>query len=81
VDVFQTVRGSGMGAFSIFYSSKPVDLDLKSTRDLVRMRGRGGGEPKLGGALFSLNTARRQNPSTEWKWKQVEALGPWINLI
>jgi hypothetical protein len=50
VDVSQTVRGSGTGAFSIFSSSKPVDLDLKSRRDLVRMRGRRGGRPKLGGA-------------------------------
>jgi hypothetical protein len=51
VYVSQTVRGSGTGAFSIFSSSKPVDLDLKSTRDLVRMRGRGGGGPKLGDAI------------------------------
>jgi hypothetical protein len=31
-----------------------VNLDLNSTRDLVRMRGRGSGGPKLGGtAHFS----------------------------
>jgi hypothetical protein len=35
-----------------------VDLDLKCTRDLVRMRGRGGGGPKLGGAaIFSKHYA------------------------
>jgi hypothetical protein len=28
-----------------------VDLDLKSTRDLVCMRDRGGGGPKLGSAV------------------------------
>jgi hypothetical protein len=39
-----------MGAFSILPSSKPVHLDLKVTSDLVRMRGRGGGRPKLGGS-------------------------------
>jgi hypothetical protein len=31
-------------------SSKPVHLVLKVTSDLVRMRGRSGGGPKLGGA-------------------------------
>jgi hypothetical protein len=40
-----------MGAFSILPSSKPVHLDLKVTIDLVRMRGRGGGRPKLGSAV------------------------------
>jgi hypothetical protein len=44
------VGGLGMGAFSILPSSKPVHLDLKVTSNLVRMRGRGGGRPKLGGA-------------------------------
>jgi hypothetical protein len=54
MDASQTVRGSGTGAFSIFFSSKPTDLDLNSTRYLVHMRGRGGGGPKLGGAaIFS----------------------------
>jgi hypothetical protein len=48
VDSSQTVSGSGTGAFSIFPSSKPMDLDLNITRDLVRMRGHGGGGPKLG---------------------------------
>jgi hypothetical protein len=37
VDSSQTVSGSGTGAFSIFPSSKPMDLDLNITRDLVRM--------------------------------------------
>jgi hypothetical protein len=32
-------------------SLKPVNLDLNSTKDLVRMRGRDGGGPKLGGAV------------------------------
>jgi hypothetical protein len=54
VDVSQTVLGSGMGAFSILPSSKPEHLDLKVTSDLVRMRGHGGGRPKLDGvAAFS----------------------------
>jgi hypothetical protein len=40
--------------FSMLPSSKPVNLDLKSTSDLVRMRGRSGGGPKLNGtASFS----------------------------
>jgi hypothetical protein len=35
-----------------------VHLDLKVTGDLVRMHGRGGGRPKLGGALaFSVHCA------------------------
>jgi hypothetical protein len=38
--------------------SKPVHLDLKVTSDLVRMRGRDGSRPKLGGAAaFSRNCA------------------------
>jgi hypothetical protein len=44
------VGGLEMGAFSILPFSKPVHLDLKVTSDLVRMRGRGGGRPKLGSA-------------------------------
>jgi hypothetical protein len=31
--------------------------------------------------LLSLSAARQWNPSFEWKWKQVEALVPWIGLI
>jgi hypothetical protein len=31
--------------------------------------------------LFSQDTTRRQNPSTEQKCKQVEAPGPRIDLI
>jgi hypothetical protein len=31
--------------------------------------------------MFSLGAARWQNPSTEWKWKQVEALGLQSGLI
>jgi hypothetical protein len=31
--------------------------------------------------LLSLDTARRWNPNTEWKWKQVEDPGPRIDLI
>jgi hypothetical protein len=31
--------------------------------------------------LLSLDTARRRNPSFEWKWKQVEAAGPRIDLM
>jgi hypothetical protein len=31
--------------------------------------------------LISLGAARRWNPSTEWKCKQVEAPGQWIGLI
>jgi hypothetical protein len=58
VDASQTVHGSGMGAFSILPSSKPVHLDLKVTSDLVRMRGSGDGGPKLGGAAaFSGHSA------------------------
>jgi hypothetical protein len=41
VDVSQTVLGSGMGAFSILPSSKPVHLDQKVMSDLVHMRGNG----------------------------------------
>jgi hypothetical protein len=37
VDVSQAVLGSGMGAFSILRSSKPVHLDLNVTSDLVRV--------------------------------------------
>jgi hypothetical protein len=29
-----------------------MNLDLNSTRDLVRVQGRGGGGPKLGGATI-----------------------------
>jgi hypothetical protein len=43
------VLGSKMVAFSILPSSNPVHLDVKVTSDLVRMRGRGDGRPKLGG--------------------------------
>jgi hypothetical protein len=47
-----------MGSFSILPSSKSVHLDLKVTSDLVRMRGRGCGRPKLGGATaFSRHCA------------------------
>jgi hypothetical protein len=40
-----------MGAFSILPSSKLVHLDLKVMIDLVHMRGRGGGRPKLGSVV------------------------------
>jgi hypothetical protein len=50
VDGSQTMHGSRTGAFSIFPSSKPVDLDLNNTRNLVRMRGRNDGGTKLGSA-------------------------------
>jgi hypothetical protein len=47
-----------MGAFSILPSPKPVHLDLKIISDLVRMRGRNGSRPKLGGAAtFSVHCA------------------------
>jgi hypothetical protein len=52
VDGSQTVRGSGTGAFSIFPSSKLVDLDLNSTRDFVLVWGHSGGEPKLDNAAI-----------------------------
>jgi hypothetical protein len=35
----------------------------------------------LAALLLSLGAARQWNPSSEWKWKQVEALVPWIGLI
>jgi hypothetical protein len=37
----------------------------------------------LSSAVLSLFCARRDggNPSSEWKWKQVEAPGPWVGLI
>jgi hypothetical protein len=41
VDGSQTVCGSRIGTFSIFSSLKPIDLDLKTTRVLVCMQGRG----------------------------------------
>jgi hypothetical protein len=34
----------------LWVSPTPVNLNPKSTRDLVRMRGHSGGRPKLGGA-------------------------------
>jgi hypothetical protein len=37
-------------------------LDLKVTSDFTCLRGRSGGESKLGGALAFLSTARRQQP-------------------
>jgi hypothetical protein len=43
-------------------SSNPMLWDLKVTSDFTRMRGRGGGGSKLGGALASLSTARWQQP-------------------
>jgi hypothetical protein len=48
------VLGSGIVGFSILSSSNLVHLDLKVTSDLVRMRERGGGGSKLGGALAFL---------------------------
>jgi hypothetical protein len=56
------VLGSGIAAFSILPSSKPTPLDLKVTSDLVRMRRRGGGGPKLRGALTFLCRARWRKP-------------------
>jgi hypothetical protein len=35
----------------------------------------------LAALLLSLDTVRWQNPSSEWKWKQVEAPEPRIGLI
>jgi hypothetical protein len=62
-------------------ASNPVHLDLKVTSDFVLMRGRGGGGPKI--AALSLSCAQHggDNPSFEWKWKQVEAPGPRVGLI
>jgi hypothetical protein len=57
IDVSQTVLRSGIAGFSILASSNLMLLDLKVTSDFTRMRGRGGGGSKLGGALTSLSTA------------------------
>jgi hypothetical protein len=62
VDVSQTVLESGIVGFSILASLNLMLLDLKVTSDFTRMLGHGGGESKLGGALASLSTARRQQP-------------------
>jgi hypothetical protein len=76
------VLGPGIAGFSILPSSNPVHFDLKVTSDLVRMRGRGGGGPKLGGAF--LCKARRWKVATLTssgngsKWRP---LGPRVGLI
>jgi hypothetical protein len=61
-DVSHTGLGSGSVGFSIFAYSNPTLLNLKVTSDFTRMRGHGGGGSKLGGALASRSTARRQQP-------------------
>jgi hypothetical protein len=69
MDASQMVHGSRTGVFSILSSLKPVHLDLNITRDLVHMRGRGGGGPKLGGAAASpgyCTALYNQAPAAQW---------------
>jgi hypothetical protein len=70
------VLGYGTTAFSILLSSKPVHLDLKVTSDLVRMRRRVDGRPKLGGPLsFSVHCAAVESLALSGAGASG---GPWV---
>jgi hypothetical protein len=76
LDVSQMVLGSGMGAFSIFPSSKLVHLDLKVTSDLVRFRRHDSGKPKLGGAVaFSVHCAAAETLALSGNGSKWRPLG------
>jgi hypothetical protein len=76
VEVSQKVLGSGMGAFSIFPSSKLVHLDLKLTSDLVRMRRHSGDRPKLGGAVaFSMHCTTEETLALSGNGSKWRPLG------
>jgi hypothetical protein len=79
------VLRSGMVAFSILPSSKPVPLDLKVTSDSVRMRGHGGDRPKLSGpvAFFvhcavaeTLALSRMEASGGPWAANRPYIIGP-----
>jgi hypothetical protein len=73
--------GSGIATFSILPSSKPMHLDLKGHQQLNSHARAAAAD--LSSAALSLSYAQRGggNPSSEWKWKQVEAPGPRVGLI
>jgi hypothetical protein len=65
-----------MGTFSILLSSKPAQLDLKVTSNLVHMRGHGGGRPKLGGVVaFSVHCATAETLSLNGNGSKWRPLG------
>jgi hypothetical protein len=72
-----------MARFSIFPSSKPVQLDLKVTSDLVRMPGRNGDRPKLSGVVaFYVHCAAEETLALSGngsKWRPLGRGSPLYN--